>query len=67
MASSDSSKTKGEHNPRKKRAFRTTDDLELLRIIMDENPLLRQRVLKTIVNQLGKQRLAASRPPQEEK
>lgn len=59
----DNSKSKSEHDPRKKRAFRTNDDLELIQIILDENPALRQRILRTIEKHLGKQRLMASKPP----
>jgi len=59
----DSSKANGDHDPRKKRAFRTNDDLELIQIILDENPALRQRIIRAIEKQLGKQRLSASKPP----
>ncbi|NBO37731.1 hypothetical protein EBU99_04010 [bacterium] len=63
MASNGAAKDKADHNPRKKRAFRTNDDLELFQIILDENPALRQRIIRTIEKQLGKQRLSASKPP----
>lgn len=63
MAENNKSKANTVHDPKKKRAFRSHDDLELLQIILDENPALRQRILKTIEKQLGKQRLAASKPP----
>lgn len=63
MSSADKLKPQVEHDPRKKRAFRTNDDLELIQIILDENPALRQRIIRTIEKQLGKQRLAASKPP----
>ena len=59
----DTKKETDKHDPKKKRAFRTHDDLELLQIILEENPALRQRILKTIEKQLGKQRLAVSKPP----
>lgn len=63
MAEGENKKAKPEHDPKKKRAFRTSDDLELFQIILEENPPLRQRILRTIEKQLGKQRLAASKPP----
>ena len=63
MASIDKAKIQPEHDPRKKRAFRTNDDLELFQIILDENPAFRQRIIRTIEKHLGKQRLMASKPP----
>lgn len=63
MAEGENKNSKPEHDPKKKRAFRTSDDLELFQIILEENPPLRQRILRTIEKQLGKQRLAASKPP----
>ncbi|MEY3903271.1 MAG: hypothetical protein RL189_2577 [Pseudomonadota bacterium] len=63
MAGNEKAKSKSEHDPKKKRAFRSHDDVELLKIILDENPPLRQRILRTIEKHLGKQRLAASKPP----
>lgn len=63
MAENDKAKGKLEHEPKKKRPFRTHDDFELLKIILDENQPLRQRILRTIEKHLGKQRLAASKPP----
>lgn len=62
MAGTDKSKNKLEHAPKKKRAFRTEDDFELFNMIIDENPALRQRIIRTIEKHLGKQRLAASKP-----
>lgn len=63
MANSDSIKAPVDHDPRKKRAFRTHDDLELIKVILEENPALRQRIIRTMEKQLGKQRLADSAPP----
>lgn len=63
MAGNDEAKGKPAQDPKKKRAFRTHDDFELLKVILDENLPLRQRVLRTIEKHLGKQRLAASKPP----
>lgn len=63
MAGKETPKSKPEHDPKKKRAFRTHDDFELLKVILDESPPLRQRVLRMIEKHLGKQRLAASKPP----
>lgn len=63
MSGTGKNKDLSEHDPRKKRAFRTNDDLELIQIILDENPALRQRIVRTIEKQLGKQRLMASKPP----
>lgn len=63
MANIDKVRKQPEHDPRKKRAFRTSDDLELFQIILDENLALRQRIIHTIEKHLGKQRLMASKPP----
>lgn len=63
MANKDSITAPVDHDPRKKRAFRTNDDLELIKLILEENPALRQRIIRTIEKQLGKQRLAQSAPP----
>lgn len=63
MAANAEAKKNESQAQKKKRAFRTEDDLELLRIILDENPLLRQRILRMIQKQVGEQRLAASKPP----
>lgn len=60
--SNDKPKAKLEHDPKKKRAFRTNDDIELLKIILDDNPTLRQRILRNIEKQLGKKRLSESKP-----
>jgi hypothetical protein len=50
-----------------KREFRIEDELELLNVILAENPALRQRVMRVIEKQLGKQRLAASKTRSEVK
>lgn len=63
MADESKIKSGPNHDPKKRRAFQSHDEFELLQIILDENPALRQRILKTIEKQLGKQRLAASKPP----
>jgi uncharacterized protein YneF (UPF0154 family) len=34
----------------------------LLKIILDDNPALRQRILRNIEKQLGKKRLSESKP-----
>jgi hypothetical protein len=62
MANKDNIKAPVDHDPRKKRAFRTNDDLELIKVILEENPALRQRIIRTIEKQLGKQRLEKSVP-----
>ncbi|MEY2988683.1 MAG: hypothetical protein RJB13_2204 [Pseudomonadota bacterium] len=62
MANKDNIKAPVDRDPRKKRAFRTNDDLELIKVILEENPALRQRIIRTIEKQLGKQRLEKSAP-----
>ena len=62
MANKDSIKAPVDHDPRKTREFRTNDDLELFKVILEENPALRQRIIRTIEKQLGKQRLEKSAP-----
>ncbi|MEY4063912.1 MAG: hypothetical protein RIR26_120 [Pseudomonadota bacterium] len=51
----------------KKRDFRVEDELELLNLILAENPALRQRVMRVIEKQVGKQRLAVSKARSEDK
>lgn len=63
MAHEESSKKKQETKVKKDRAVRTNDDLELLKMILDGDRLLRQRVMRRIEKQLGRERLAAGKSP----
>jgi len=51
----------------KRREIRVEDEFELLNIILAENPALRQRVMRAIEKQLGKQRLATAKSRSEVK